>query len=54
MKEVTHVLDNVIPAKHELELLLNRGYEIITSQLFSPDNNEVFLAAVLVREQVIL
>lgn len=49
MKKITYVWDNVAPATRELEVLLNEGYEVISSQLFESEE-ECSFAAVLIKE----
>lgn len=50
MKQTEFILAEMYPASDQLEKLLNDGYEVISSQFLSPDNERVFYAAMLVKE----
>lgn len=49
MKKTAYVWDTLVPATRELEVYLNDGYEVISSQLFEGEESCTF-AAVLVKE----
>ena len=51
MKRTEFILDELYPASGQLETLMNDGYEVVASQFFSPDNNCVLFAAMLVKEE---
>ena len=50
MKKTEFILDELYPASDQLETLLNDGYEILSSQFMTPDDNRVYYAAMLVKE----
>ena len=51
MKVTEFILDELYPASDQLQNLLNQGYEIQTAQFLSPDNDHVFYAAMLVKDE---
>ena len=51
MKRTEFILDELYPACSQLETLLNDGYKVISSQFITPDNDRVFFAAMLVKEE---
>ena len=51
MKKTEFILDELYPASDKLETLLNDGYEVLSSQFLSPDNDRVFYAAMLMKEE---
>ena len=50
MRRTEFILDKLDGASVDLEHLLNDGYELVSSQFLSPDNDHVFFAAMLVKE----
>ena len=51
MKRTEFILDKIDAAAIDLEHLLNDGYEIVSSQILTPDDDHVFFAAMLVKEE---
>ena len=51
MKRTEFILDKIDLASADLEHLLNDGYEVVSSQILSPDNDVVYYAAMLVKEE---
>lgn len=53
MKKTTYIYDNVESATRRFDVLLNQGYEVVTTKLISmgpEDDYELFFAAVLTKE----
>ena len=54
MKRTAYIWDNIVQATRELGVMLNEGYEIVSSQIYeskiSEEESEIVFAAVLVKE----
>ncbi len=52
MVRTEFILDELYPASSRLEMLMNDGYKVIASTFMTPDQDHVYFAAMLVKEDV--